>query len=165
MKIAVVGPGRSRKSALVSVLVGQREAIISDSSGPTVGVRILETSRPLAGGMVDVELWDVGSDGAYENCWPAVRDGVDGILLVADADAPGALKELQLWHGWFVTQLHMEANRVACIALRGGEGGPSLPQLSGVPVEAVSVGNEDAGAMARRVLDRLVSRLGKLGPR
>ena len=86
MKVLLVGPSKSGKSALASYLAGISDgAIPAQAPLPTVGCRILELERNGA----PVELWDVSGDQSYENCWPAIKHNADGIIFVYSSEAPG----------------------------------------------------------------------------
>lgn len=86
MKILLVGPSKSGKSALASFLAGISDgAVPAQPPLPTVGCRILELERS----GVPVELWDVSGDQSYENCWPAIKHNADGIIFVYSSEAVG----------------------------------------------------------------------------
>ena len=86
MKILLVGPSRAGKSTLASFLAGILDSTTpAAESAPTVGVRILEFSSVGA----PIELWDVSGDQSYENTWPAVQQGMDGIVLCYSPEAQG----------------------------------------------------------------------------
>ena len=93
LKIVMVGPSRSSKSALSLFLCGHSEALTSKALGPTVGVRVVEAER--AG--TQVELWDVSGDQAYEGTWPAIQKDMAGVLFVYNPEVAEHLKELELW--------------------------------------------------------------------
>ncbi|VVC89594.1 unnamed protein product, partial [Leptidea sinapis] len=69
---------------------------------PTQGVRILEfdTSIMTHSGnniKMDIEL--------FESCWPALRAGADGVILVCSPNtASVASRELELFYNYFVSQ-------------------------------------------------------------
>lgn len=92
MKILLVGPSKSGKSALASFLAGISDsAVPAHPPLPTVGCRILELER----GGVPVELWDVSGDQSYENCWPAIKHNADGIIFVYSSEAAGQAVRLR----------------------------------------------------------------------
>ncbi len=37
----------------------------------------------------NVELWDASGDHTYENCWGAIMNEADGVLLIYNPDAAG----------------------------------------------------------------------------
>ena len=88
-KIVVAGPQGSGKSAISSFLAGQTEGLRVDSYSATAGVRILEfdTQVKSVSEPVSVELWDASGDHAYENCWKAIMQGADGVVLVYNPDS------------------------------------------------------------------------------
>lgn len=46
---------------------------------------------------VEVELWDVSGDRAYEGAWPAIMHGGVGIVYVYDSANVGQEKDLDQW--------------------------------------------------------------------
>jgi GTPase SAR1 family protein len=86
MKLLLIGPSKAGKSVLASFLAGMLDSTSPASEpSPTVGVRILE----FTGAGVPVELWDVSGDQSYENTWPAVQQGADGIILCYCPESQG----------------------------------------------------------------------------
>ena len=90
-KIILVGPCKSGKT-FVSNFLAQSTTPSSGEYCPTKGVRILEysttTNLPQTGKAVncDVELWDCSGDKECENCWPAMLNGAQGMVLVYSPD-------------------------------------------------------------------------------
>ena len=95
MKILLVGPSRAGKSTLASFLAGILDSTTPAAEpAPTVGVRILEFNSVGA----PIELWDVSGDQSYENTWPAVQQGMDGIVLCYSPEAQG--QAVRCRRGW-----------------------------------------------------------------
>jgi Rab-like protein 5 len=99
-KILFVGPTKAGKTSLTSFLAGVAESMAPAAApAPTVGVRILEMTR--AAGGAALELWDVSGDQSYENTWPAVQQGMDGIVLCYSPEAQGqAVRFSHVCHAW-----------------------------------------------------------------
>ena len=92
MKILMVGPSKTGKSVLCSFLAGMLDAPIAAGDPlPTVGCRILEVNTQ----GVAMELWDVSGDQSYENTWPAIQQGVNGVILCYSPETSG-----QAVRGW-----------------------------------------------------------------
>ncbi|CAI2352155.1 unnamed protein product [Caenorhabditis sp. 36 PRJEB53466] len=131
---------------------------------PTKGVRIQEfetheffseqeqhdlgTNRRLANS--EIQLWDVSGDRKYEDCWPAIKEGADGVILVANPEEHTG-KDLQLWYEEFVEREKMDLKCVMVILNEQGarktnheqiSGFEILPQLRGVNHAAHHFGSE-----------------------
>lgn len=66
-----------------------------------LGVRILELESAdlkIADQQSEklIELWDCSGDRKYESCWPALRFGAQGVVLVVDPEKTQD-EELLLW--------------------------------------------------------------------
>ncbi|TPP66828.1 putative protein putative vertebrate RAB member RAS oncogene family 5 [Fasciola gigantica] len=46
---------------------------------------------------VEVELWDTSGSKSYENCWPAIFRGLNGVVFVYNPDDTGHGKVLEEW--------------------------------------------------------------------
>ncbi|KZC12120.1 Rab-like protein 5 [Dufourea novaeangliae] len=76
---------------------------------PTQGVRILEfevqninvNTKSIT---QDIELWDCSGDHKFENCWPAIRQNLHGIIIVYSERSNQCLKEIQQLYDYFVNQ-------------------------------------------------------------
>jgi len=84
-KILVVGPPKCGKTVLSNFLSDATENIAMEYR-PTKGVRIVEFERRnlnVKGRRVnaEVELWDCGSTGNAESCWPIFAKDVNGLLF------------------------------------------------------------------------------------
>jgi Rab-like protein 5 len=73
-----------------NLLAGHSEKLTSENYSPTVGVRILEFEIKIKGvpETLNIMLWDSSGDHKYENCWKAVMNETDGVVLVYNPDAP-----------------------------------------------------------------------------
>nr|CDJ84657.1 CRE-IFTA-2 protein [Haemonchus contortus] len=100
-KILVLGPCKSGKTAISNYLGEQVDIESLGEYRPTKGVRIVEfESHELDIRRqrieVDVELWDCSGDLKYRDCWPAIRDGIEGVILVANPDENTG-EDLKIW--------------------------------------------------------------------
>lgn len=100
VKVCVVGPAGAGKTALCKLLAG-RAVPETRTHDPTEGVRIEEVERDIDGKTVSVQLWDCSGDLAYETSHPAMRLGLDALVLVRDAEDPAGDGALELWHDTF----------------------------------------------------------------
>ena len=116
LKVAIVGPSTSGKTRL-SNLLSSTPLLSSPALSsllpytPTAGVRILSFPAnlsavplpPSASAPVDVsvgvELWDVSGSSEYENCWPAVCAGLDGVIVAFDQAKTQQLSDVGVWGG------------------------------------------------------------------
>ncbi|EPY25660.1 Rab family, other [Strigomonas culicis] len=126
VKILVLGPAKCGKSTITNFLCQTRETPTSKYY-PTRPLRILETELELeasklapagdqanknkrlvfAGGdskvrRVQVQCWDLSGSPQYQQTWPAVAEGADGIVLLYNSQIPNAARELSLWYKHFV---------------------------------------------------------------
>ena len=91
LKVLLIGPPQSGKSTLANYLSGRTD-VISKSYRPTVGVRILTTTKTIVhsyapdGDDFTVQLWDLSCDPKYENGWLAAKQDCDGIIIVQNGD-------------------------------------------------------------------------------
>lgn len=168
VKILVVGPSKSRKSRLCSVLAGGLEDVLGPSE-PTVGCRILELERaaPAAaaagGGPITVELWDVSGDQSYENLWPAMQKDVQGLLLMFNPENVGDKEMMPLFWEWFGKSQGLTFDRCLCLSLQtSGQpaGPPAGLSLGAIPIEAHSCENQEA---LKRSLDKFLGRVVSAG--
>lgn len=87
---------------------------------PTVGVRILEVERDLVVGSrsqnITIEVWDCSGDQNYENCWPAILKGLNGIIVVFDPTSKSQASDVKIWCDWFCTNGNLKAGQVAIFA-------------------------------------------------
>lgn len=122
MKIAVVGPVKAGKSVISNFLADATES----STGayyPTQGVRILEFESgnlSMEGRNIkaEVELWDCSGDPKFENCWPAIRHEVHGIIFVYNQDEPNHDRELDKHYTYFTQTFGAKENHGIVFAHR-----------------------------------------------
>ena len=101
MKIVLCGPKGSGKRMIGNFLAGHAETLPTPDLGkysPTAGVRIIEFESSNG----NVELWDASGDHTYENCWGAIMNEADGVLLIYNPDAAGQDQQLADWYEYFV---------------------------------------------------------------
>ena len=120
LKIVVAGPKGSGKSAISAYLSGQSDILRVDSYSATAGVRILEFDTSVKGHAdpASVELWDASGDHAYENCWKAIMQDADGVILVYNPDGPGQDQQLGDWFEFFVRKNGLKDEQCMAIAFR-----------------------------------------------
>ena len=116
MKIVIAGPKEAGKSIIANFLASQTESLLVTDYVPTEGVRfvtvfsfssffklpfpssILETDQiATRGRSTTIELWDASGDSAFEDCWPALLDECNGLILVYNPENPAHEDELTLW--------------------------------------------------------------------
>ncbi|XP_020281568.1 intraflagellar transport protein 22 homolog [Pseudomyrmex gracilis] len=114
LKLVMIGPTESGKSTIANFLADASE--IPYDYRPTKGVRILEfeindievnnerISR-------DIELWDCSGNHKYKNCWPVMRNGAHGVILVYNSkNVQNSLKELKELYDYFIIGAKLSAN-------------------------------------------------------
>uniref|UniRef100_A0AC34RIP8 Intraflagellar transport protein 22 homolog n=1 Tax=Panagrolaimus sp. JU765 TaxID=591449 RepID=A0AC34RIP8_9BILA len=114
-KILIVGPLRCGKSC-VSNYVADTVESSNREYRPTKGVRILELESAdlkIADQHSEkiIELWDCSGDRKYESCWPALRFGAQGTVLVVDPERTND-EELLLWYNEFVVKTGLRSEHV-----------------------------------------------------
>ncbi|XP_076671825.1 intraflagellar transport protein 22 homolog [Andrena cerasifolii] len=114
LKIIVVGPVRSGKTTISNFLADATE--IPYDYRPTQGVRILEfevQNIDINDKRVtkDIELWDCSGDHKFENCWPAIRKDLHGVILVYSEKSNDCLKEIQQSYDYFISQTKLGPDR------------------------------------------------------
>ncbi|CAH0715526.1 unnamed protein product, partial [Brenthis ino] len=117
LKILIIGPSDSGKTTIANFL---SESINVDEGGisrATQGVRIVEfelshlnvNDKPYK---VDIEMWDCSGDHKFESCWPALRLGVQGVILVCSSNNVNtAAREMELLYNYFVSQAKLSAKQ------------------------------------------------------
>ncbi|KAL9651283.1 hypothetical protein ABK040_001236 [Willaertia magna] len=101
IKIVVAGPSRSGKTCIVNYLSGFNSFLGSEYR-PTIGLRISELEREISTTeKIPIELWDVGGDRNFENCWPAIIKDMAGCILVYNPSNVNHLKEIEFWYKTF----------------------------------------------------------------
>uniref|UniRef100_A0A914DL51 Rab-like protein 5 n=1 Tax=Acrobeloides nanus TaxID=290746 RepID=A0A914DL51_9BILA len=114
-KILILGPVKGGKTAISNYLADSAEVIGKDYR-PTQGVRIVEfesNELELDGERVDaeVELWDCSGDRKFESCWPAIRHGTNGAILVVNPEQATG-EQLLLWYNEFVQKIGLRQEHV-----------------------------------------------------
>lgn len=113
LKLVMMGPTGSGKTTIANFLADATE--IPYDHHPTQGVRILEfevndveiNNKHIS---KDIELWDCSGDRKFENCWPAMRKDVHGVILVYNAKVQDSLKELREFYDYFINGAKLEPN-------------------------------------------------------
>ena len=101
VKVCVVGPAGAGKTALCKLLAG-RAVPEPQTHDPTESVRIEEIERDIDARTVSVQLWDCSGDLARcQSSLPALRLGLDALVLVRDAEDPNGDGALERWHETF----------------------------------------------------------------
>ncbi|XP_063624823.1 intraflagellar transport protein 22 homolog [Cydia splendana] len=110
IKILLIGPSGSGKTSIANFISESMNIEEAGSPKPTQGVRIVEfeLSNINVNDKVynnDIELWDCSGDHRFESCWPALRVGVQGVILVCSpSTANAATREMELLYNYFVSQ-------------------------------------------------------------
>uniref|UniRef100_A0A8C6UPB3 Intraflagellar transport 22 homolog (Chlamydomonas) n=1 Tax=Neogobius melanostomus TaxID=47308 RepID=A0A8C6UPB3_9GOBI len=63
-----------------------------------------------------VELWDCSGDFKFESCWPAIIKDCNGVVIVFNPDVPSHLKEIETWHGMFISSQGLQDSQCLLIA-------------------------------------------------
>ncbi|XP_028165714.1 intraflagellar transport protein 22 homolog [Ostrinia furnacalis] len=117
LKILMIGPSESGKTTIANYL---SESINIEEAGPprpTQGARIVEFELPNLkvngkNNNIDIELWDCSGDHKFESCWPALRAGVQGAILVCSpSTVQAASREMELLYNYFVSQPNLSAKQ------------------------------------------------------
>ncbi|CAL2038638.1 CBN-IFTA-2 protein [Caenorhabditis brenneri] len=77
----------------------------------------------------EIHLWDVSGDRKYEDCWPAIKENVEGVILVANPEEHKG-KDLQLWYTEFVEKENINLNCVMVILNEQGSKKTNHEQIS-----------------------------------
>ena len=155
VKVCVVGPAGAGKTALCKLLAG-RAVPEPRTHDPTESVRIEEIERDIDSRTVSVQLWDCSGDLARcQSSLPALRLGLDALVLVRDAEDPGGDGALERWHETFAND-GVGVGR--CLVVRIGKSAsaarddapsaltapPTIAQLAGARVVRGSLHDEAA---------------------
>nr|CDJ87135.1 Rab-like protein 5 [Haemonchus contortus] len=79
---------------------------------------------------VDVELWDCSGDLKYRDCWPAIRDGIEGVILVANPDENTG-EDLKIWYDEFIASSNLDPENVLIVLNEMGEKRTNDTAISG----------------------------------
>ena len=150
VKVCVVGPAGAGKTALCKLLAG-RAVPEPRTHDPTESVRIEEIERDIDARTVSVQLWDCSGDLARcQSSLPALRLGLDALVLVRDAEDPNGDGALERWHETFAND-GVGVGR--CLVVRVGKSAsaarekalpPTVAQLAGARVVRGSLHDEAA---------------------
>ena len=154
VKVCVVGPAGAGKTALCKLLAG-RAVPEPRTHDPTESVRIEEIERDIDARTVSVQLWDCSGDLARcQSSLPALRLGLDALVLVRDAEDPGGDGALERWHETFADD---GVGVGKCLVVRVGKSAsaarddapslrapPTIAQLAGARVVRGSLHDEAA---------------------
>uniref|UniRef100_A0A1I7T0B7 GTP-binding protein n=1 Tax=Caenorhabditis tropicalis TaxID=1561998 RepID=A0A1I7T0B7_9PELO len=77
----------------------------------------------------EVHLWDVSGDRKYEDCWPAIKENAEGVILVANPEEHKG-KDLKLWYTEFVEKENINLNCVMVILNEQGSKKTNHEQIS-----------------------------------
>ncbi|XP_075978157.1 intraflagellar transport protein 22 homolog [Anticarsia gemmatalis] len=117
LKILMIGPSESGKTQIANFISDSINIEEAETPRPTQGVRIVEfeLSNLNVNGKttnIDIELWDCSGDHRFESCWPALRVGVQGVILVCSPNtAQTASREMELLYNYFVSQPNLSAKQ------------------------------------------------------
>lgn len=101
---------------------------------------------------IEIHLWDVSGDTRYEDCWPAIKEDADGVILVANPEEHSG-RDFKLWYDEFIAKEKISLKNVMVILNEMGSKKTNheeissfgiLPQLRGVAHVAHHFGSEAA---------------------
>lgn len=179
-KILVLGPPKAGKTTLSRLLSDYMDESRSSKKGkksdgkertyefefsktytPTKAVRIQEfesrefmnkTKQQRVLRDIGIELWDVSGDKRYEDCWPAIRENADGVILVANPEEHRG-SDFKIWYDEFIAKDKIDLKNVMVILNEMGSKKTNheeissfeiLPQLRTVAHVAHHFGSEAA---------------------
>ena len=119
LKIVIVGPQKVGKTVIANSL-SEFSHTVSPDYHPTVGVRILELEKPYTPEQVAnipvlkknkldkvrTELWDMSGDRRFEQDWPAIKYGANGVIIVIDAVNEKYEASIDEWMNNFCTDIN-----------------------------------------------------------
>ncbi|CAK1580289.1 unnamed protein product [Parnassius mnemosyne] len=117
LKILMIGPCDSGKTLIANFISESINLDEVNITRPTQGVRIVEfelSNLNVNGKIhnVDIELWDCSGDHRFESCWPVLRLGVQGVILVCSSNTINtAGREMELLYNYFVSQPKLSAKQ------------------------------------------------------
>ena len=129
LKIIIVGPQKVGKTVIANSL-SEFSHTVSPDYHPTVGVRILELSKPYTDeqvanipalkknkiNKVRIELWDMSGDRRFESTWPAIKYGANGVIIVLDAVNDKYEAIIDEWMNGFCNEISQE--NVTCFSYK-----------------------------------------------
>ncbi|XP_031846679.1 intraflagellar transport protein 22 homolog isoform X1 [Nomia melanderi] len=132
LKIIVVGPARSGKTTISNFLADATE--IPYEYYPTQGVRILEfevqninvNNKSIT---KDIELWDCSGNQKFENCWPAIRKNVHGVIFVYSEQSNECLKQMQELYDYFVNQTKLGSDKCVIFCYDPEKKNPEISKI------------------------------------
>jgi len=121
LKIVIVGPQKVGKTVIANSL-SEFSHTVSPDYHPTVGVRILELEKPYTQEQVAnipvlkknkldkvrIELWDMSGDRRFEQEWPAIKYGANGVIIVIDAVNEKYEASIDEWMNNFCTDINLD---------------------------------------------------------
>ncbi|XP_068223177.1 intraflagellar transport protein 22 homolog [Palaemon carinicauda] len=156
VKIVIVGPPECGKTMLANFLSEAAE-IGSGEYRPTKGCRIIEFEIPNVSvkGMTtkaEVELWDVSGDRSYENCWPAIQKGLNGVIFVYNPGRDEHAQALDSLHSHFAEQQGVRETQciVFCHHKPGTRGKGAKLGSAFNPIPKIDTHIEEDGGGVRR---------------
>ncbi|XP_034831856.1 intraflagellar transport protein 22 homolog [Maniola hyperantus] len=117
LKILIIGPSDSGKTSIANYLSESTNMENIGIPRPTQGVRIVEFELSHLNVndkqfKVDIEMWDCSGDHKFESCWPALRLGVQGVILVCSPNTVNvAAREMELLYNYFASQAKLSAKQ------------------------------------------------------
>ncbi|XP_023937261.2 intraflagellar transport protein 22 homolog [Bicyclus anynana] len=117
LKILIIGPSESGKTTISNFLSESTSIEEISVARPTQGVRIVEFELSHLNVndkqvKVDIEMWDCSGDHKFESCWPSLRLGVQGVILVCSPNTINvAAREMELLYNYFVSQAKLSAKQ------------------------------------------------------
>ena len=129
LKIIIVGPQKVGKTVIANSL-SEFSHTVSPDYHPTVGVRILEFEKPYTDeqianipvlkknkvNKVKIELWDMSGDRRFEQEWPAIKYGANGVIIVIDAVNDKYEASIDEWMNNFCSEINPD--NVTCFSYK-----------------------------------------------
>ncbi|XP_076279965.1 intraflagellar transport protein 22 homolog [Lasioglossum baleicum] len=132
LKIVVIGPVKSGKTTIANFLADATE--IPYDYHPTQGVRILEfevqninvNNKYIT---KDIELWDCSGDHKFENCWPAIKKHLHGVILMYSEKSNECLKQIQEFYDYFVNQTKLGPDKCVIFCYDPEKKNPEISKI------------------------------------
>jgi len=150
IKIFIIGPPNSGKTAVANYLADLNKSLSSDYS-PTQGVRILELdqiikttskhSKKQQQTNVSIELWDCSGDDKFKTIWPNLSSIANGLILIYDQDNRLTERDIDKWLSYF------SLNEKQCMIYayskeNNGKKGKINNTNNNIPIHSVSLNDE-----------------------